>query len=366
MSKYQGAVMLKNGDPIEALRLGGGSLSLSSATGEFNANDKRDLMGQIGKLMTAMASGEVVPGATQGQSLSSAQMADVKQARREALAAAQADPEKWASLGASVATKIQEQRSRESFMRSLASGQSLRQGEIARVTMPTYDAVAIVATSSADVAPQYIRARQFFPVEFENTVNLRVESLEIEQVSADLLDQAYNQGLEVLGTGEDRLWKKAADKTVGLVNPLQYISGQLTPNTFGLMRADVGNWNLPVTTAVIANDFWADIIGNTDFHSFLDPVTKYDLVLNGQLGTLVGLNLITDAFRAPNQKVLNRGEIYVLSSPEYHAAYTDRGGVRSTPTSGADQGNTTKGWLLSEIISFLLANPRSVSKGKRI
>jgi hypothetical protein len=98
----------------------------------------------------------------------------------------------------------------------------------------------------------------------------------------------------------------------------------------------------------------------------LDPVTKYDLVMHGYLGTLVGLQLLTDAFRQPTQKVLSRGEIYVVGSPENHGAYTDRGGVRSTPTSGADQGNTSKGWLLSEMFSFILANPRSVAKGRRV
>jgi hypothetical protein len=90
------------------------------------------------------------------------------------------------------------------------------------------------------------------------------------------------------------------------------------------------------------------------------------LVLNGYLGTLIGLSLVTDAFRAPNQKVLERGEIYVITSPEYTGAYSDRGGVRSTPTSGADSGNSTRGWFMSEIISMMITNVRSISKGKRI
>jgi hypothetical protein len=98
----------------------------------------------------------------------------------------------------------------------------------------------------------------------------------------------------------------------------------------------------------------------------LDPVTKYDLVMNGNLGTLVGLELMTDGFRQPNQKVLNRGEIYVVSTPEHHACYSDRGGVRSEPTTGADTGSTSRGWLMSELLSFTMANPRSVSKGRRV
>lgn len=363
-SAYQGAtVTLKNGDPLESLRFGG-QVALSSSTGEFNAYDKKDLMVQITRLMQAVATGDVVPEEKSARASSE----EIRNKRREVLASAYDDTtgQKWAALGASLAMQVEEQRNREGFMRRLAGGQTLRQGEIARVSMKTWDAVAMIATSSADVAPQLVRGKRFFPSEFEVTANLRVEQIEIEQVSNDILDHMYNEGLDAIMVQEDRMWKRAADLTVGVVNPLNYITGQLTPQTLATIRSSVSNWNLPVTTAVIANDFWSDITGNSEFSSFFDPITKYDLVMNGQLGTLVGLNLITDAFRQPNQKVLNRGEIYVVSDAEFHAAYTDRGGVRSTPTSGADQGNTTRGWLLSEIISFILANPRSVAKGRRV
>jgi hypothetical protein len=151
-----------------------------------------------------------------------------------------------------------------------------------------------------------------------------------------------------------------------MVNPLNYITGQLTPKTLSTIRRGVSDWNLPAQTAIIANDFWDDIIGNAEFSAFLDPVSKYDLAMNGSLGTLVGMTLLTDAFRQPTQKVLNRGEIYVIATPENHAAYTDRGGIRATPTSGADQGNTSRGWLMSQIISFVMPTPRSVSKGRRV
>ena len=131
------------------------------------------------------------------------------------------------------------------------------------------------------------------------------------------------------------------------------------------LRTTVSDWNLPATNCLISNDYWSDIIGSNDFASFLDPVTKYDLALHGYLGTLIGLNLITDAFRTPTQKVLNRGEIYVVAAPEHHAAYTDRGGVTSKPTDGTHEASSRQGWFLQEYLSFTLANPRSVAKGVR-
>lgn len=360
-------LVLKNGDPISELKFGRSNQRALSSNGEFNASDKADLVKAITSLMTSVSSGDVVP-EYKSAVASSGEYAQMIQERREVLAAAYADStgEKWAALGASIALQLQEQRNREGFLRRIAVGQTLKQGEIPRIAMPSWDAVAIVATSSSNVGYQIVRSKVFTPGEFEILANLRVENLDIEQVSGDLLDEAYNQGLDAIMVGEDRLWKKAADLSVGVVNPLNYISGTLTTQMLATIRQSVTDWNLPATNAIISNDFWSDVIGSNDFATFLDPVSKYDLVLNGYLGTLVGMNLVTDAFRQPNQKVLGRGEIYVIASPENHAAYTDRGGVRSTPTSGADQGNTTKGWLISELLSFILANPRSVAKGKRV
>ncbi len=354
MNPYAGAkVTLKNGEPIEELRFGNSrERALSSSTGEFNAWDKKELLTAITQLMGEAQKGNIVP--ERKASISSAEQAALIHERREVLAAAFNDQsgQAWAALGANLAEQITEQAAREGFLRRVAVGNTLRQGEVARVPVPSYDTIAVVATSSSNVGYQTIRNKVFLPDEFEIIANVRVESLEMEQVSGDILENAYNQGLESIMVKEDKLWKMAADQMVGVVNNIEYISGALTTQILGQLRQAVAQWNLPVTTAVIANDFWADIIGSNDFASFLDPITKYDLALNGYLGTLVGMTLITDAFRQPNLTFLNRGEIYILAAPSNHASYTDRGGVRSVPTSGADQGNTTKGFLLSEPFSF--------------
>ena len=367
MNQYAGATLtLRNGDPIEELKFGKSKeYALSSSTGEFNANDKKELLRSISSLMKAVDGQEIVPSQ---QTMTARERQLAKEERREVLDSAFNDTsgQQWAALGASIAEQINEQNNREGFLRRVSMGNTLKQGEIARVPMPSQDAIAVVATSSVAVGYQAIRNKMFQPDEFEIIANVRVEQLEIEQVSSDILDNAYNQGLESIMVTEDKLWKKAADEIIGVVNPLEYIAGPLTTQILGQLRQSVAEWNLPVTTAIIANDFWADIIGSNDFATFLDPITKYDLALNGSLGTLVGMNLITDAFRQPQLKVLNRGELYILAAPENHASYTDRGGVRSTPTDGANLGQTNKGFLLSELFSFVLANARSISKGQRV
>ncbi len=362
---YSGAkIVLANGDPIEELKFGKSKeRALSSATGEFNAWDKKDLMNAISGLMREHDKGNLVR-----KSFGATASASEVQERREILASAFNDPtgKQWAALGANIAAQINEQNARDGFLRRICSGNMLKQGEIPRIPMPAHTTVAVVATSTTNIGYQLVRNKMFQPEEFEINANVRVEQLDIDQVSGDILDEAYNQGLEAIMVQEDRIWKQAADLTVGVVNPVTYIAGNLTTAILGKLRQTVAEHNIPATTAVISNDYWTDIIGSNDFATFLDPVTKYDLALNGQIATLVGLTIITDAFRQENQKVLNKGEIYIISAPENHASYTDRGGVRSTPTTGADFGNTSRGWLLSEPFSFVMANPRSVSKGVRL
>lgn len=353
--------VLKDGSPLADLKFGkSNQRMLDSTSGEFNATSQKDLLMQINNLMMAVASGEVVQ--------ESVSAVDESNARRQLLAEAVADTTgaKWASLGAGLAQQINEMADRQGFLRRIMVANTLRTGEVARIPMPSHDAMAVVATAANSIGYQTIRQRVFTPAEFEILADVRVESLDLEQVSGDLLEHAYNDGLNAIMVTEDRLWKKMADATVGTINPLEYIAGELTTKNLGRLRQAVAGWNLPAVTCIIANDFWSDIIGSNDFATFLDPITKYDLALNGQLGTMVGMNLITDAFRQPNQKVLDQGEIYVVASPENHGAYTTRGGIRSTPTTGANQGNSTRGWFMASPFSASLTNVRSVAKGKRV
>lgn len=355
-------MVLANGDPITELRFSkGSSRVMDSRTGEFNANSRRDLVENITRLMESISSGEAVEeNAVQFDSR------ELEQHRREVVASAMNNPEEWAALGSNLAVRIEEEVMRQGFLRKVSKENVLRQGEQPRVVMPIHSTHAVVATSNTSVGHQRIRQKVFYPSEFEIVGNVRVENLDIDQVNGDLLDHAYNDGLQAFMVKEDRMWKKAADMSVGKINDLEYISGELTTKNLGNLRHAVAKWNLPVSYAIIDSSYWSDIIGSNDFATMLDPITKYDLALNGQVGTLVGMQLLTDGFRQPNQRVLEAGEIYIVADQEYHATHSTRGGIRSTPTSGANQGENTRGWFFTSPFSFALTNYRSVAKGQRI
>lgn len=88
----------------------------------------------------------------------------------------------------------------------------------------------------------------------------------------------------------------------------------------------------------------------------LEPVTRHELLMTGCLATLLGMDLSTDGFRDPTQRVLPRGAMFTYATPEYLGAYSTRGAPTAEPTTGVNEGNTDKGWLVSETLSFVLAN----------
>ena len=71
---------------------------------------------------------------------------------------------------------------------------------------------------------------------------------------------------------------------------------------------------------------------------------------------------MTDAYRVPQQKVLNAGDIYLLTSPEFLGAYTDRGPVVANEVNASSSGHgvPARGWHLFETMSMTVANSRGI------
>jgi hypothetical protein len=55
------------------------------------------------------------------------------------------------------------------------------------------------------------------------------------------------------------------------------------------------------------------LMGNNDLIVLLDPATKYERVLQGHLGVLLGMDVNTDAYRLPEQRVLPTNRVIVMA-----------------------------------------------------
>ncbi len=327
--------------------------------GELNASSRGDLVQQIAKLMEVASTQGVV---------TEQQMTKLEQAaaHRQMISAAFVSKEAHAELGEVLADELYQAGNREGFMRRFLSRQELSQGQIPRVKMRMKNVVATVASAPSRVATQIVRDNTFYPPEFYITGRPFVEKREIDQSSGDVLEEKYIEGLEAIMVAEDRTFYNLANATINTSNPLTTIVGTMSPAALATLRNQVTGWNIPASAWLIANDIWSDIIGDASFSSLIDPVSKHELLLTGQLGTILGMTVYSDAFRHPQHKVLSKGEMFIIGDPINTGSYSDRGGIDSQPIDASIEGVPGKGWMFTESVSCVIANSRAIAKGKRL
>ena len=332
---------------------------------EINANDKGELLKNIAHLFQQMAAGVVM----QSNEVTAAEAVEKRKARNEALCAAYNDRggRQFQDLGTAIGAEIYETANRDGFMRRLFQKADVQQGTIPRIRFAYKTQYAVAASSAVTVAPLNARSKFLLPPEFYITDNLLIEEREISQSSGDVLEEKLLEAQEAIMVREDNLWKLIVNKLVGAANQLVTIVGAFSPSALQSMRNQIQAWGLPADTLLFANDIWNDILTNSQFTQFYDPVSQYEIVQTGVIGRVLGLTLISDAYRVPQLRVFNQGEMYLVSRPEYHGAYTDRGPVTAQEINAAANGQAVpaRGWYLWEQMSMVSPNARSIVKATR-
>jgi len=359
INPYQKQHVTAAGEPLpENLRFRGQTTPAIAGNGEMNASSKKDLMLQIGNLLDAAVNGEIRT-ATVAET-----RAQVSRQRAEILANAYYDPAEFQALGEVMVEDIAETTYREGFVRKVMGFKELTQGELPRVRYKEKNVVAYTAASASEVVPSIVRNNERILPEFYISTNIKIEERDIGRATGDLLEEKYQEGLEAIMVQEDRLWKKMADESIGALNTITYFT-TFTPLHLQQIRSEVSGWGLPVAWTIIHYDLWNDIIGTTGFGDWFDPVHKHELILEGNLGSMLGTPILTDAFRQPELKVLSPGEIYVVAPPENHGTIQQRNDLSSNPVDGYAQGEPSRGWYIFETMAMELVNVKSIAGGKR-
>lgn len=73
---------------------------------------------------------------------------------------------------------------------------------------------------------------------------------------------------------------------------------------------------------------------------------RHELIFEGKLGSLLGMNIMTDGYRYETLSVLQPGEVYVFGPPITVGVITDRQGLQSRPIDTYNQGRAAQGWFL--------------------
>jgi len=339
------------------LRFGNNTERAIGGNGELNASSKVDLLQQIAKLAEIASTQGVIPMASTS--------AEKRQAHAQAVTAAFASEEAHMEVGEVIADELYQAANREGFMRRFLARQELAQGQIPRVKMRMKNVVAVVAGSPSKVQTQLVRDNTYFPPEFYITTRPFIEKRELDQSSGDVLEEKYIEALEGTMVAEDRVFMNLANATVNVANQKTTIVGTMNPAGLAALRNQVTRWNIPAANWLIANDIWNDIIGDSGFQQLIDPVSKHELLLTGQLGTILGMFIFSDGYRHPQHRVLSQGDMVIVGDPVNTGTYTDRGGIESSPVDASIEGILGRGWMMGESISAVIANARAIAIGKR-
>lgn len=337
----------------------GSAERMIGANGEINANSRADLIAQVAMLIEASANGQIDDTAA-GTPISSKE-------RSEILCAAFNDRtgSQWNELGASIAGTLTKSAERDGFMRKLLKEEEAVMGQPIRVRVRRKSITALASAGSGNVYPIIARDDYYYPAEITISANVRIERRELNQGSSDILNEKFLEANEQIMVEEDRNVIATFRKTVGITHPLQTLVGGLSVASFTHMISLIESFNIPVATCVMASDYKNDLIASPSFGTYYDPVTKYELLQQGFLGRILNIDLISDATRHPTLKVLNQGEMFLLSDPINLGAYATRGPVESQEVNEANLGSNARGFFMSEEIATLVHNPRSVVVARR-
>jgi hypothetical protein len=316
-------------------------------------------MQAVSTLYTLMKSGEVETATVSDHEVRAAKAHRLEEAWNDRTNQA------WQALGEVIGDEIWQTLGREGFARKTLLLKPLGKGETGRLRVRKKDVVSFFVTANPNVIASQVRQMYVYPPEFYMIANILIEDKEIEQASGDLLDDKYQDGLEQILVREDNVWLTLARQAASTSNDLFFFN-TFTPTVFSEMRTQVARWGIPVTTAILAFDLWNDIIADTEFSSWFDPVSKHEIVLEGSLGSLLGVQLITDAFRHETLKVLSEGEVFFLGSPQTLGGITQRKELATQAIDRYNQGIPERGWFMEQIEGMSIVNDRALTRGQRI
>jgi len=275
------------------------------------------------------------------------------------------DSKPMSVIGEVMSDEIWETLGREGFTNKILAIQNIGKGATGRVRVRRKDVVAWQVTSDVKVQENRIRQLWVYPPEFYIQCFILIEDKEIEQSSADLLDEKFQDGLEAVLVKEDKITKALLDRSISTFNDVVYYT-TFNPTVFTTIRTQVMRWGTPAQNMLLAWDVWDDIISDPDFVAWWDPVTRHELVLEGHLGRLLNVELHTDGLRYPTLQVLQPGNVYITGSPITVGTKVIRKELDSRAIDQYNVGRAARGWFMHTIQSQIVVSGRATAGAVRL
>lgn len=337
---------------------------LMNDRGEIEASNRSDALQQIAEVLSALSNGTQVVTASEAEAIEAG-----RAKRKEVLAAMMADAkgDTLRAVGTEIAGTINTSLNRMGFARQLMTYQPLEQGQRAEVYVQEKNVTCAIMTGPTQAQLQIVRDPVIFPQEVDLTGRIFIEGKVLNTSREDILQRKYNEGLEQMLVLEDRMFKTAVDSlTAATGQQSLHVGTNVTPGMFESGMEMVIGYNMPPGAILFASSLFTNFITNREFETLLEPVSRLEILRTGRLGTLFGWSVMTDGTRERSQKVLDKGDIYYFSTPEFVGEYTDRGGVQSNPIGTGETGVNGAGWHLVEYMSQAAPNHRAVARTRMV
>ena len=337
---------------------------IDERTGEYNAQNKQELWETMESLVSQLKTGELTPTApTPNDTDDWLSEGHLVQAAFESKNPMEPDGP-WQVLGEVFSDDIYETMGRTAFADKILAHQDVKEGGIARVRIHRKDVVAWVMVDDGTVAESVVKQGWIFPDGFDIEANVIMREGEIFEAGAQILEEKYQDAVEATLTREDRTLKFLLDNAAQAPNDI-LLFASFTPTVFTNLRRQVLEQGIAVPHAIVAIDIMDDLFADSDWQSWYSPIEKHELAMEGRLGKLADVELLTDGFRYQTLRVLDQGEVYFLGAPQALGTKSMMVPLKSEVINQAVIGRARRGWFLYQREALTVANSRSVSKGLR-
>jgi hypothetical protein len=347
-----------------------GSVSYSETTplvgadGSYNQDSVSGLINQMDAIVKQARAGEIHRDEGQAITTSSwSQQGHIVQAALAEQRPAEGGP--FQVLGEVFTDSVAETMGRMGFTNKVFAQQDVAEGGTARIRIRQKDVTSWLMLSDGHTIESLIRQKYIYPRGYNLETLVLMEEAEIHEAGAQIIEEKYNDALEATMVRDDNITKFLLDQAAPTDNDVIAFNA-FTPQVFVTLRNQIWQWSLPVPHALMAIDLWDDLFADADWARWYSPIEKHELAVEGKLGRLGDIELITDGFRYDTLQVLQPGEVYFLSSPSTLGVKANMIALNSSVVDQRMLGRAVRGWFIFLRQASVLGNSRGVSKGVRL
>jgi len=360
----QSALMMKTKSRTGSIMPSAHTPLVDERTGEYNGVSTKDLVGVMESLLQKVKTGEFQP-EKPTSSILQGEGAKLVQAAINDDHPAQNPGGPWQVLGEVFTDDIYETMGRTAFADKVLAHQDVPEMGQARIRIHRKDVVAWAMAGDGIVAESFIKQGWNYPKGFDLEANVVMQCSELHEAGSQLLEEKYQDALEATLVREDRMLKFLLDRAAVAPNDV-LLFPSFTPSTYTSLRRQIIDQGIAVPHMIMAIDVMDDLFKDTDWQGWYSPIEKHELAMEGRLGKLGDIEIITDGLRYPELKVLDPGEVYMLGAPQALGMKSLMIPLRSSVVDQTVIGRAVKGWFLLQREALTVSNSRSVSKGLRV